>query len=245
MSMSVLHGVPYRDSFQNVVELLDDMFQRAAAADEPPESNFIRKHCDGLRSGSGDAVGNAAARLFSNPAGDYGSMVNERVGASNWNSSQVCAQTPPEHMHVRHACLPTWTLAPAACMPHHSLTALKFGKGVCVESPVTVGYTEISKHDQFSRHSSARFRTQDLGVECTCAVRVGVVACRNWGTRGRPGTHSATAAAQSGARRDLTCCGSCSRRRTASCSRWTRLSTASPTSRCDTATLPPPPPTPL
>lgn len=25
---------------------------------------------------------NAAARLFSNPAGDYGSMVNERVGAS-------------------------------------------------------------------------------------------------------------------------------------------------------------------
>ena len=36
----------FRDSFQNVVELLDDLFQRAAAADEPPESNFIR--CPGL-----------------------------------------------------------------------------------------------------------------------------------------------------------------------------------------------------
>lgn len=32
----------FRDSFQNVVELLDDLFQRAAAADEPPELNFIR-----------------------------------------------------------------------------------------------------------------------------------------------------------------------------------------------------------
>jgi hypothetical protein len=33
----------FRDSFQNVVELLDDCFQRAAAADEPPERNFIRR----------------------------------------------------------------------------------------------------------------------------------------------------------------------------------------------------------
>ena len=32
----------FRDSFQNVVELLDDLFQRAAAADEPPEQNYIR-----------------------------------------------------------------------------------------------------------------------------------------------------------------------------------------------------------
>ena len=32
----------FRDSFQNVVELLDDLFQRAAAADEPPERNFVR-----------------------------------------------------------------------------------------------------------------------------------------------------------------------------------------------------------
>jgi cobalamin biosynthesis Mg chelatase CobN len=32
----------FRDSFQNVLELLDDLFQRAAAADEPIEKNFIR-----------------------------------------------------------------------------------------------------------------------------------------------------------------------------------------------------------
>ena len=34
----------FRDSFQNIVDLLDDVFQRAAAANEPPEMNFVRKH---------------------------------------------------------------------------------------------------------------------------------------------------------------------------------------------------------
>ena len=33
----------FRDSFQNVVELLDDLFQRAADADEPEHLNFIRQ----------------------------------------------------------------------------------------------------------------------------------------------------------------------------------------------------------
>ena len=32
----------FRDSFQNVVELLDDLFQRAANADEPEDMNFVR-----------------------------------------------------------------------------------------------------------------------------------------------------------------------------------------------------------
>ena len=32
----------FRDSFQNVVELLDDLFQRAAEADEPEHLNYIR-----------------------------------------------------------------------------------------------------------------------------------------------------------------------------------------------------------
>jgi cobalamin biosynthesis Mg chelatase CobN len=32
----------FRDAFQNVVELLDDLFARAAAADEPESLNYIR-----------------------------------------------------------------------------------------------------------------------------------------------------------------------------------------------------------
>ena len=36
---------------------------------------------------------NPGARLFSNPAGDYGSMVNERVGASNWTDAAELGDT--------------------------------------------------------------------------------------------------------------------------------------------------------
>lgn len=82
----------FRDAFQNVVELLDDLFARAAAADEPPEMNFIRKHALAMTSSGVEARG-ASARLFSNPAGDYGSMVNERVGASNWESGEELGDT--------------------------------------------------------------------------------------------------------------------------------------------------------
>ncbi|KAK9843478.1 hypothetical protein WJX81_004582 [Elliptochloris bilobata] len=80
----------FRDSFQNVVELLDDLFQRAAAAPEPEEQNYIRKHAQAM---AGAGLANGSARLFSNPAGDYGSMVNERVGAGNWESGEELGDT--------------------------------------------------------------------------------------------------------------------------------------------------------
>ena len=38
-------------------------------------------------------LANTAARLFSNPAGDYGSMVNERVGAGTWESGEELGDT--------------------------------------------------------------------------------------------------------------------------------------------------------
>lgn len=80
----------FRDSFQNVVELLDDAVQRAAAADEPEDLNFVRKHAQAMAE---QGLSNPAARLFSNPAGDYGSMVNERVGASNWEDGDELGTT--------------------------------------------------------------------------------------------------------------------------------------------------------
>ena len=84
-----LSGI-FRDSFVNIIELLDDLFQRAADADEPIEQNFIRKHALELRS---QGIENTSARLFSNPAGDFGSLVNDRVVDSNWESGDQLAQT--------------------------------------------------------------------------------------------------------------------------------------------------------
>ncbi|NEO76144.1 magnesium chelatase subunit H [Moorena sp. SIO4G3] len=84
-----LSGI-FRDSFVNIVELLDDLFRRATEADEPEEENFIRKHGLALRS---QGVDNVSARLFSNPAGDYGSLVNDQVVDGNWESGDELANT--------------------------------------------------------------------------------------------------------------------------------------------------------
>jgi len=71
--LASLSGI-FRDSFANVVDLLDDMFERCASADEPSDMNFVKKHADELKEDG--VIERTAARLFSNPPGDYGSMVN-------------------------------------------------------------------------------------------------------------------------------------------------------------------------
>ncbi|BAY48697.1 protoporphyrin IX magnesium chelatase [Scytonema sp. HK-05] len=84
-----LSGI-FRDSFVNIIELLDDLFGRAAEADEPEDQNFIRKHALALKA---QGVENVAARLFSNPAGDFGSLVNDRVVDGNWESGDELGDT--------------------------------------------------------------------------------------------------------------------------------------------------------
>ncbi|MEA5605092.1 magnesium chelatase subunit H [Nostoc sp. UHCC 0252] len=84
-----LSGI-FRDSFVNIIELLDDLFQRAADADEPDDRNFIRRHALALKA---QGVENASARLFSNPAGDFGSLVNDKVVDGNWESGEELGNT--------------------------------------------------------------------------------------------------------------------------------------------------------
>ncbi|QIR39983.1 magnesium chelatase subunit H [Tolypothrix sp. PCC 7910] len=84
-----LSGI-FRDSFVNIIELLDDLFQRAADAEEPEEENFIRKHALALKA---QGVENVSARLFSNPAGDFGSLVNDQVVDGNWESGEELGNT--------------------------------------------------------------------------------------------------------------------------------------------------------
>lgn len=84
-----LSGI-FRDSFLNIIELLDDLFYRASLIAESPEDNYIRKHYLELQS---QGVDNAHARLFSNPAGDFGSLVNDQVVEGNWENSEELANT--------------------------------------------------------------------------------------------------------------------------------------------------------
>jgi magnesium chelatase subunit H len=87
-----LSGI-FRDSFEHVVHLLDDMFARASAlgGQEGVEWNFVAKHAATIASDAPDEIGHS--RLFSNPAGDFGSMVNERVASSNWNDGNELSET--------------------------------------------------------------------------------------------------------------------------------------------------------
>ena len=82
-----LSGI-FRDTFMNIMELLDDLFQRAANVDESEEKNFIRKHALALKS---QGIENVSARLFSNPVGDFGSLVNEKIVDGNWESGEELA----------------------------------------------------------------------------------------------------------------------------------------------------------
>ncbi|QCS49637.1 magnesium chelatase subunit H [Picosynechococcus sp. PCC 11901] len=84
-----LSGI-FRDSFVNIIELLDDLFHRAATVDEDPAQNFIRKHSLELQA---EGVENTTARLFSNPAGDFGSLVNDQIVEGNWDNSDELAKT--------------------------------------------------------------------------------------------------------------------------------------------------------
>ena len=84
-----LSGI-FRDTFVNIIELLDDLFRRAAEAEESADNNYIRKHYLALKD---KGVENASARMFSNPAGDFGSLVNDQVVDSNWESSDELADT--------------------------------------------------------------------------------------------------------------------------------------------------------
>jgi magnesium chelatase subunit H len=84
-----LSGI-FRDSFVNIIELIDDLFQRAAEVEELETQNFIRKHALALKA---QGIENVSARLFSNPAGDFGSLVNDRVVDGNWESSEELGDT--------------------------------------------------------------------------------------------------------------------------------------------------------
>lgn len=84
-----LSGI-FRDSFANVIDLLDSLFEKAAEADEPEHLNYVRKHVQQLRA---RGVARPTARLFSNPPGEFGSMVNEQIGTGEWADGAELGRT--------------------------------------------------------------------------------------------------------------------------------------------------------
>jgi magnesium chelatase subunit H len=80
----------FRDTFQMSLDLLDDLFRRAARADEPAELNYLRANADALIA-QGRSVEEATARIFTQAPGLYGTGVDEVIEESQWDDTNQLA----------------------------------------------------------------------------------------------------------------------------------------------------------
>jgi magnesium chelatase subunit H len=79
----------FRDLFSPTVQLLDKAVRLVAQLDEPIELNYVRKHV--LQQVEQDRcdIDDAAVRVFSNAAGNYGTNVNFMVMDSQWEREET------------------------------------------------------------------------------------------------------------------------------------------------------------
>jgi magnesium chelatase subunit H len=87
-----LSGI-FRDLLPLQTRLLAEAAYLAAAADEPLEQNFVRKHALEYQRQHGCDLETAALRVFSNADGAYGSNVNNLVDSGRWNDEDELAET--------------------------------------------------------------------------------------------------------------------------------------------------------
>jgi magnesium chelatase subunit H len=74
----------FRDLFSPTVQLLDKAVRLVAQLEEPPESNYLRKHVSEQVARESCDIDEAAVRVFSNAPGNYGTNVNFMVMDSQW-----------------------------------------------------------------------------------------------------------------------------------------------------------------
>ena len=79
-----LSGI-FRDLLPMQIRLLAEACHLAAAADEPEDQNFIRKHALAFMAEHGGDIETASLRVFGNAEGAYGANVNHLVDAGCWD----------------------------------------------------------------------------------------------------------------------------------------------------------------
>ncbi len=82
----------FRDLLSLQVRLLDKAARLAAAADEPEEMNFIRKHVQKEMLERNCSFEEASNRVYSNAPGSYGANVNHLVESSTWEEDNQLAE---------------------------------------------------------------------------------------------------------------------------------------------------------
>ncbi|NCX39927.1 MAG: magnesium chelatase subunit H, partial [Burkholderiaceae bacterium] len=87
-----LSGI-FRDLMPLQIKLLAEAAYLAAAADEPIEQNFVRKHALAYMNEHGCDLETAALRVYGNADGTYGANVNHLVEHSVWDEDDELAET--------------------------------------------------------------------------------------------------------------------------------------------------------
>jgi magnesium chelatase subunit H len=90
--MVTLSGI-FRDLMPLQIKLLAEAAYLAAAADEPEDCNFVRKHALAYQREHGCTLEIAALRVYGNADGAYGSNVNSMIESSRWEDEGELAET--------------------------------------------------------------------------------------------------------------------------------------------------------
>jgi magnesium chelatase subunit H len=90
--MVTLSGI-FRDLLPLQTRLLAEAAALAAAADEPLELNFVRKHALAYAESNGCDLQTAALRVFSNADGAYGSNINLLLDSGAWGEEEELSDT--------------------------------------------------------------------------------------------------------------------------------------------------------
>jgi magnesium chelatase subunit H len=87
-----LSGI-FRDLLPLQIKLLAEAAWLAAAADESPAQNFIRKHALAYQAEHGGSLETASLRVFGNAEGAYGANVSSLIDNSRWDDADELAET--------------------------------------------------------------------------------------------------------------------------------------------------------
>jgi magnesium chelatase subunit H len=90
--MVTLSGI-FRDLLPLQIKVLAEASYLAAAADEPLERNFVRKHALAYQQEHGCDLETASLRVYGNADGAYGSNVNHLIENSRWDDEDQLAET--------------------------------------------------------------------------------------------------------------------------------------------------------
>lgn len=81
----------FRDSFPNIMHLIDDAVRMVAELDEPHDRNFVRKHVDADRAAGRDGD-DALYRVFAPKPGAYVDGVAQLIDHRNWETRRDIAE---------------------------------------------------------------------------------------------------------------------------------------------------------